>query len=71
MGSYVDQLNYERWLEEHKADFELKTLSVKKILGIPYLWVKQSKYEKKYLLFNKIPALTITTYYYQGDTIDA
>ena len=70
MGSYVDQLRAERWLEENKEDFELKTLSVKKILGIPYLWVKQSKYEKKYLLFNKIPAFTITTYY-QGDTIDA
>lgn len=56
MGSYVDQLRYERWLEENKKDFELKMLSVKKILGIPYLWVKQSKYEKniycsiKYLL---------------------
>ena len=56
MGSYVDQLRYERWSEENKEDFELKTLSVKKILGILYLWVKQSKYEKniycsiKYLL---------------------
>lgn len=62
MGSYVDQLNYERWLEEHKEEFEFKTLSVKKILGISYLWIKQSKYEKKYLLFNKIPLLSVIDY---------
>lgn len=62
MGTYVDQLRYERWYEEHKEDFELKTLSVKKILGFSYLWIKQSKYEKKYLLFNKFPILTIVDY---------
>ena len=62
MGSYVDQLRYERWYEENKKDFELKTVSTKKVFKIPYLWIKQSKYEKKYLLFNKLPILTIVDY---------
>lgn len=62
MGSYVDQLRYERWYEENKKDFELKTVSTKKVFKIPYLWIKQSKYEKKYMLFNKLPLLHIVDY---------
>lgn len=43
-------------MKKIKKDFELKTVSTKKVFKIPYLWIKQSKYEKniyysiKYLL---------------------
>lgn len=62
MGSCVNQLRYERWYEENKKDFELKTVLTKKVFKIPYLWIKQSKYKKNYLLFNKLFLLHIVDF---------
>ena len=62
MGRYVDNLRYEKWRADNKEKFEFKTVLVKKFFGIPYLWIKQPKYEKKYMLFNIIPILSIVDY---------
>ena len=62
MGSYVEEKEYERCYAERRAEFELKTVLVKRILGIPCVWVKQSKYRKEYFLFNFIPLFSKRDY---------
>lgn len=46
--------------------------STMNFISFGHIWEDNAEHKliSKYLLFNKIPAFTITTYY-QGDTIDA
>lgn len=62
MGEYCDEQRAIRYYEEHKDDYELKTIDIKHLFNIPILHIKQSKYEKVYSLFNLIPIFSIINY---------
>ena len=62
MGEYCYEQRAIRYYEEHKDDYELKTIDIKHLFNIPILHIKQSKYEKVYSLFNLIPIFSIVNY---------
>ena len=62
MGEYVDEQRAIRYDEEHKKDYKLKTIKIKRFFNIPIIYIKQSKYEKVYSLFNLIPIFSIVNF---------
>ena len=61
MGTYLEEQEYLRHCERNKEDFEFRIVEIKKIFNIPVLFVKQSKYEKIYSLFNILNLITIVS----------
>ena len=62
MSEYCDEQRAIRYYEEHKEDYELKTVGIKRLFNIPVIHIKQAKYEKVYFLLNIIPVLQIVDY---------
>ena len=62
MGDYSEEQRAIRYYKEHKEDYELKTIGIKRYCGIPFFWIKKSKYEKGYFLFNVIPIFSEVNY---------
>ena len=59
MGEYCDEQRAIRYYKEHKEDYELETVGIKRLFNIPVVHIKQAKYKKVYFLFNLIPVLKI------------
>jgi len=62
MGEYSEEQRTIKYYEKYKDDYELKTIDIKRLFNIPFLHIKQSKYEKVYSLFNLIPIFSIVNY---------
>ena len=62
MGEYSDTQRAIRCYEKYKEDFELKTIIIKRLFNVPILYIKQSKYEKIYSLFNIIPVVKVENF---------
>ena len=61
MGTYLHK-QYELRYDEQNSDCELKVTEIKRIFGIPVIYIKQSKYRKVYSLFNKIKVFESVNY---------
>lgn len=62
MGTYLREQYELKYQKEHNSDCELKVTEIKKLFGMPVIYIKQSKYRKIYFLFDKIKVFEIADY---------
>lgn len=62
MGSIAEECRLQKYIEKNAKEYEYISTDVKKVCGISFIYVKQNKFVKKYLLFNIIPICAKISY---------